>query len=152
MKKPTALSALKLIHKAKPNTQLNPVQQRRHKLLERMQEQKALAQCLIDGTVFESFRNVRVEDKDTGERKTVNRLKRVKPWYYADATGNYFLEVKYGSIVLELAEGLNAIEVGSKDKLTTVLDTLIAATQAGDLDQLLEKATGVRKIDKTKVA
>jgi hypothetical protein len=71
-----------------------------------------------------------------------------------DATGTVILTVRAGLRVLEFEKGKPGITVGSMERLGAVLDTLIAATKAGELDRLLEhpSASEGRGIPKTKKA
>jgi hypothetical protein len=52
------------------------------------------------------------------------------------------LAVRYGSRVLELAKGKNAIELASGDELIAALQALKTATLAGELDAAIEAASG----------
>ena len=81
-------------------------------------------------------------DPFTGERKTVEAVKRVKEWFWINDTGKINLAVRYGSKVLELAKGKNAIELASGDELITALQTLKTAALAGELDTQIEAASG----------
>jgi len=47
------------------------------------------------------------------------------------------LIIRYGSKPLALAAGKHAIAVGSKDKLIGVIDAVIAAAKAGELDNMI---------------
>ena len=62
-------------------------------------------------------------------------------WPYNDA-GKINLAVRYGSKVLELAKGKNAVELGSGDELIAALHALKAAALAGELDAQIEAASG----------
>ena len=68
------------------------------------------------------------------ERKVV--LNYIKRWYF-DFNGTVYLEIRYGNRPLELAKGKSAVEVGEKEKLPEIIDTIIAATKAGELDDKL---------------
>lgn len=50
--------------------------------------------------------------------------------------------MRYGSKVLELAKGKNAIELASGDELIAALQALKTATLAGELDVQIEAASG----------
>ena len=52
------------------------------------------------------------------------------------------MAVRYGSKVLELAKGKNAIELTTGDELIAVLAKLKAAVLAGELDAQIEAASG----------
>ena len=60
-----------------------------------------------------------------------------------DANGNVVLMVRCGFRNLEFEKGKPGIAVGPLDRLGSVLETLIAAAKAGELDPLLEAATGI---------
>jgi hypothetical protein len=83
-----------------------------------------------------------VKNKYTGERTTVEAVKRVKEWYWINETGKLNLAVRYGSKVLELAKGKNAIELTTGDELIAVLAKLKDAVLAGELDAQIEAASG----------
>ena len=55
------------------------------------------------------------------------------------------MSIKFGARPIEFEKGKAGIAVGSRDKLPTVIDTLIAAVRAGELDDLFIQAakTGV---------
>jgi hypothetical protein len=57
-----------------------------------------------------------------------------------DAQGNCFLVLRYGNRIITLTAGRTAIAVGHKGKLVQVFDTVITATKAGELDDLLAAA------------
>ena len=52
------------------------------------------------------------------------------------------MAVRYGSKVLELARGKNAIELTTGDELVDVLLKLKSAVLAGELDAQIEAASG----------
>ncbi len=84
-------------------------------------------------------------NKHTGERVTVEAVKRVKEWYWINDAGKLNLAVRYGSKALELAKGKNAIELASGEELIAVLQSLKAAVLAGELDAQIEAASGALK-------
>ena len=108
----SALMSLKLVTAKRPQA-LAPVVQRRNKLSNQLFEQIELAKCLADGKAYAPTRLRTVKDKLTGERKTVEAVKRVKQWWFVADNGKVCLQVRYGTRVLELAKGKNSIEVGS---------------------------------------
>ncbi len=86
-----------------------------------------------------------VTDRHTGERNTVEAGKRVKERYWTNDTGKINLSVRYGSKILELAKGKNAVEPASTDELLDVLARLKGAALAGELDAQIEVASGAFK-------
>ena len=134
------LSTLKLTA-AKRQQRMSPTQQRRMKLVRRLAEQIALAQAEQAGEVYAPKRLKNVRDAN-GLRQVLEVTKRVKPWWWQGEGGKLCLCVRYGARVLELAKGKNAVEVGNPAELVVTLETLRAATEAGDLDAQLELTSG----------
>ena len=62
---------------------------------------------------------------------------RVRPWWRADANGNVVLSVYYGTKPIEFEKGKAGIAVASRDKLPALIDALVAAAKAGELDGLI---------------
>jgi hypothetical protein len=86
---------------------------------------------------------VRIVQRWTGkgdERRQVEKKQSVRPWWRADPTGNVVLCVCYGTKPIEFEKGKPAIAVPSRDKLPALIDTLIAAAKAGELDELITRA------------
>jgi len=128
---------------------INPIIGRRAKLLEKLDEQLAVAQALLAGEPYNATRKVWVADKD-GNKRHVDREKRVNVWYWNDISGKFWFELRYGAQKLELAKGKHAIEVGAKDRLVTVIETVIEAVRAGELDAALTAASAAKAGKKAK--
>jgi hypothetical protein len=62
------------------------------------------------------------------------------------------MSVRFGSKPIEFEKGKAGIAVPSKDKLPTVINTLIEAVRAGELDELFTQASKSRPIPKKKAA
>lgn len=131
------LSSLKVI--ARPKIEPKPpILGKRLKLIEKLDEQHAMAQAMLDGQAYEAFKDKKVKDPETGERKTVRTRKAVRPWYFDD-NEHYYFEIKVGLKTLELEKGKAAIDVGKKEDLPTVISTIIKAVESGELDaQILQ--------------
>ncbi|PHS55589.1 MAG: hypothetical protein COB03_09005 [Alteromonas sp.] len=131
----STLSSLKVI--ARPKIEPKPpVLGKRIKLIEKLEQQKEMAQCLIDNKRFEAFKQKRIKDSETGEVRFERRPTNVRPWYY-DSDGHYYLEVKVHNRPVELSKGKHAIDVGDKAQLPDVLSTVIKAVEQGELDTFL---------------
>ena len=102
---------------------------RRAKLLAQLQQQRSLAENPMFVAVTQLWRK-----GEDGDKRLVERQKRVKRWWYVDPIGNCFLTINYGSKRLELDKGKSAIAVGGKDNLVATIDAVIAAVEAGELD------------------
>ena len=136
----SALNSLKLVTAKRPQN-LAPIVQRRNKLSNQLFEQIQLAQCLADGKNYAPSRLRTIKDKYTGERKTVEAVKRVKQWWFVADNGKVCLQVRYGTRVLELAKGKNSIEVGSGSELINVLATVKKCVESGELDAQIDSAS-----------
>jgi len=115
-----------------------PIENKRNKLLNKLNEQREMAICAIDNKTFESFKDKLFTDPETGVKSKVQVPKRNRPWFY-EWGDSYYLEIKYGSKSLELQKDKYAIAVGEKEKLIAVIDTVIDAINAGELDEQLLK-------------
>ena len=113
----------------------NPKLIRRQKLVDRLEDQLRLAKDPSYAPVIRRWK--RSED---GPKVPVDLHRQVRPWWRADGAGNLVLVLRSGLKMLELEKGKPAVVVGSPDKLQSVLETLIAAARAGELDSALEAA------------
>ena len=92
------LRTLKLVAAQQRHT-LNKIEQRRAKLIDKLQEQLALVEALISVGRFEPLRKV-WQTNSQGERVRIEHPKRVRPWYTLNAAGCFF-SVYYGSKLLK---------------------------------------------------
>lgn len=129
----TKLSGLTFIPLPLPSRR-DPITARRNKLIVRLRQQRSLA----DDPNFVIRAQKWIPDEN-GVKHLEDRQKRVRPWWTTDAAGAVVLSVRYGPRQLEFQKGKSAIAVGTKDKLSAVIDTLIAAVSAGELDAQLEQ-------------
>lgn len=113
----------------------DPVVMRQNKLIIRLEEQREFARCELENEVFTAYRE-KLQTDERGNKTKVKQAKKVRPWFYS-LKGDYFFEVRYGNKTLELAKSKFAISVGAKDKLLVVIDTVIDAVKAGELDAQL---------------
>jgi len=135
------LATLKFTTAKKP-AQLSPIQNRRQKLIGRIEEQIALATALAEGRIYAPTKTKVVVDADSGEKRSVEAAKRVKQWWWAATdSGKLALSVRYGAKVLELVKGKNAIEVASASDLVKTLEVIKTATVAGELDDAIAAAS-----------
>jgi hypothetical protein len=113
----------------------NPTLDRRAKVIACLEEQKLL---LKDPNYT---RTVRTWVRKDGERTMVEKQQRVTPWWRQHSNGTYALFVRSGLKPIEFEKGKTAIAVPSLDKLPSVIDTLIAAIRAGELDAQLAQTS-----------
>jgi hypothetical protein len=126
-----------------PTAARDAKQTARTKLLRYLKEQKAIAQADIEGRAYSATKIVFSNDEN-GRRVRAEALRMVRRGW-ADADGTVLFQLKYGSKPLQLAKGMTAVEVGKLDALPTIIDTLIEATNGGELDQQLAAAAAERR-------
>jgi len=131
------LSKFKLVAAAQKQVQ-SKTEQRRAKLIEKLEDQLAMAEALIKGENFRKYKQVWGHN-ELGDRIRQDREKRVRAWYWMSAAGCYF-SVFYGSRVIKLEGDNTAITVGARDKLPEVIRAVIEAVKAGELDKSIEEA------------
>jgi predicted nicotinamide N-methyase len=134
------LAALKFTTAKKP-AQQSPIQNRRSKLIAKLEEQIALATALAEGRIYAPTKTKVVVDAESGEKRSVEAAKRMKQWWFTADNGKLALTVRYGVKVLELVKGKNAIEVASASELVKTLGVIKTATEAGELDAAIEAAS-----------
>lgn len=130
---------LKLISSKREHNH-NPIIVRRNKLALKLDEQLALCTAQKEGHLYAPKRIKTVTNAD-GERVSVETTKRVKEWFWTTSTGKINLAVRYGSKVLELSKGKNAIELSTGEELIATLSLLKDAVIAGELDDAITNAS-----------
>lgn len=141
----TALKSLTFIP-APLKTPHNPTLYRRERLVQRLEEQLQLSKDASYAPVVKRWKTT-----EDGVKRPVEHIRRLKPWWRVDASGFVVLTVRYGFTPIEFEKGKAAIAVGAREKLESVLSTLIAATRSGELDAFLD-ALSKRETPKTKKA
>jgi hypothetical protein len=128
-------------------TSADPVAQRRHKLIARLQQQIEL----VKDQNFTLTRSKWIADEH-GVKQLRELRKKVRPWWRTDVTGNVVLKVLYGTRAIEFQPGKAAIAVGKKEKLIPTIETVIAAVVAGELDAVLAQMSKTAVMTKGKRA
>ena len=137
------LKGLKLTQAVPVRASVDPVQRAREKMIAALVEQKQMAEAKIAGQAFAPKHTVRRKNAD-GQRVEVETLKRVRQGWFTDASGKVFFGLRYAGQTIEFAKDKNAIEVGELSTLPAVLDTLVEAVRAGELDAQLTAAAAER--------
>jgi hypothetical protein len=104
--------SLNLVPIVKPKT-INPVVQRRTRLLKSIRRQQ---------TLVDAFK--------TGEKTK-------RSWFWMSEDGKIFLQVKYGKVALELGKGKSTIQCASLDDVYKNLTTIETLINKGEFDALL---------------
>ena len=133
------LNALKFTDVKRPKNQ-PPIVQRRNKLISKLWEQLELAKAKHSGKDFVIKRYKKVKDLE-GNIKSIEKPKRIKPWWFTSNTGALCINVFYGSKVLELAKGKTAIEATNLENVIEVLGLLKREAEMGTFDTAIEAAS-----------
>jgi hypothetical protein len=141
----STLNGLKLVVTKKQLT-VSPIAQRRQKLVAKLDEQINLCVAKRDGNTFAPTRIKTVVNKETGERVTVEAVKRVKEWFWINDAGKINLAIKYGAKTLSLnKKGANAIELANGDELIATLTTLKQCAIDGEFDDAISEASAATR-------
>lgn len=116
----------------------------RGKMLRYLDEQKALAEAEISGTQFTATRRV-TRTNEAGDKIRVEAPRHVRKGWFVDTGGKMFFQLRYGNRPIELAKGMNAVEVEGLADVPNMIGSIIAAVHAGELDPQLKKAIAERK-------
>ena len=140
-----ALSSLQLAI-SKKVVKASPIVHRRNKLVAKIHEQLELCEAKMNGQLYTPKKLRTYINKQTGQRMTVEAVKRIKEWHWIAPDGLIHLSVKYGSKVLPLAsDGSNAIVCVNKEALIQALKTLKIAVLDGELDAAITEASNYTK-------
>ena len=141
----TVLSSFELTT-SKKGIKASPIVHRRNKLVAKIHEQLELCEAKMNGQLYAPKKLRTYVNKQTGERMTVEAVKRIKEWHWTAPDGLIHLSVKYGSKVLPLSsDGSNAIICANKDALVQALKTLKVVVLDGELDEAITKASNFTK-------
>ena len=135
----TALHTLKFVS-AKQTVLSNPVHQRRIKLARKLAEQIEVAKAAGEGRVHTVTRSKMITNSE-GVREAISTTRKVKEWFWTAEGGKVNVAVRYGSKVIELAKGKNAIELASTADLVPTLKLVRDAVIAGELDEAILSAS-----------
>lgn len=135
----SSISKLKLISNKRTSTS-DPIVFRRKKLVAKINEQLSIVKAKIDGTSYTSKKLKYVKD-ESGNKTSVEVVKRIKEWYWTGDNGKINLAIKYGSKTIELAKGKNAIELSSIDELYKTLEVVKDAVVNGELDEAISSVS-----------
>ncbi len=137
----SGLSTLKLFT-SKRQQGNSPQQSRRQKLSSKLDEQIQLAKAQQSGAEFSPVKIRTIKNKATGENRTVEVPKKLKPWWWTGENGKLCITIRYGARTLEIVEGKNAIETDNIADVITSLQVIRTAVDLGELDKRIEAAMG----------
>jgi hypothetical protein len=116
------LSKLKFSDKQRTQAKMTVEEHLRHKLINRLKEQKELAEADLKGEQLVRTRYKSIKDEVTGEIKRVQVPRLLRRWWWQDETDAVLLELRYGNKPIAIADNKSTIEVGAMDKLPKVTD------------------------------
>jgi len=134
----TQLSSLKITNVVRQMT-TNTNEFRKNKLMKKLDEQIALATAQKNGELFTVKRLKNVKDGN-GNSTQIEVSKRVSPWFWAD-NNKTFVQIKYGTKILEIQKNKNTIECVSQDDLVKTLAIVRTCVANGELDSVIEAAS-----------
>ena len=137
----STLNSLKLVV-SKKHQSVTPIVMRRQKLSDKLTEQLALCEAKKTGDIYAPKKMKTYTNKQTGERMTVETVKRVREWFWHNSTGRLTAIIKYGAATLTLGKGgKNAFEVSDVAELIAAFNSVKAAVIAGELDDAIADAS-----------
>lgn len=122
------------------------VVQRRNRLITRIWEQIQLLKSYETGTEFTVRKLKTIKDSD-GTLKRLPMPKRLKPWWFTNADGQLCVSIRYGSTTLKLQPDKKIIQAKNTRELLEIFETVKQATADGELDGLIEEASGALKLN-----
>ena len=125
------------------NNVVSPEKHRRSKLVAHLQEQLSMAKADAEGTTF-AVKKRRWELTEDGKKFLTEVDKRLKKWWVVNNDGSIVLGVRWGSKLMELDKGKTGIAVDSIKTLIDVLEKLIVAVDAGELDTSINAVNKLR--------
>jgi hypothetical protein len=129
---------------ASPVLAVDPTRRGRNKLLGYLAEQQKLLAAEAEGQTYTTTRIVR-RKSETGEVVTAEAPRHVRRGWFTGADGKLYFHLRYGSRPLDLGKGTNAVAVPSLEELPSILATLVAAVNAGELDEAIATAAAQRR-------
>ncbi|MCG8271604.1 hypothetical protein MIC97_08825 [Aquamicrobium sp. NLF2-7] len=137
------LKNLKLANAKPLATHSDPIQRARDTVVDALAAQKTMVEAKLAGQHYAPTHKV-WRKNEAGQRVLVEAPKRVRQGWFQDAYRKIFFGLRYAGKAIEFAKDKNAIEVGQLDALPDVIDTLIEAVRAGELDTQLAAAAAER--------
>ena len=134
----TQLSSLKITNVVRQSG-TNTNEFRKTKLIKKLDEQIGLATAQKNGELFTVKRLKNVKDEN-GNSTQIEVSKRTSPWFWTD-NNKTFVQIRYGTRVLELQKGKNTIECASTDDLVKTLGVVRTCVTNGELDSVIEAAS-----------
>jgi hypothetical protein len=137
------LSKLTITQLKRP-AKATPAEQRRGKIIAKLEEQLELARASAEGRAHSVTKAAWGKDAE-GNRVRVQREKRLTPWWWRNGD-SFDMVVRYGAKPIELGKGKRALSVADLGALPEIIGTVIEAVRAGELDAAIEAVAGAPKL------
>ena len=145
MNMPNTVKSLKFTDAVRPKS-IPAVQLRRNKLSNQLWQQIELAKSQLEHTHFVVKRRVTIKDLE-GNYKSIERPKRIKPWWFIAEDGSFCLSIFYGSKRIEIIPGKTSISTNNLEGLIKALKLIKTEVEAGSLDAAIEEASGALRLN-----
>lgn len=129
----------------------SPEQQRRTKLIAHLQEQLGMLKAEMAGTSY-VVKKRRWQLAEDGHKHKVEGDKRLKRWWATSADGSLVLAVRWGSKLIEFERGKPGIVATDLQALVQIVERLIKATEAGELDGMIASINKQRAASRKRAA
>ncbi|QWD47038.1 hypothetical protein G6659_06145 [Polynucleobacter paneuropaeus] len=141
----STFNTLKLVA-SKKHASVSPLVHRRNKLVTKLHEQIELCEAKKAGQNYAPKKLKTYTNKQTGEKMTVEVVKRIREWFWINDAGKINLAIKYGAKTLSLnKKGANAIELATGDELINTLKSIKVAVLNGELDDAITEVSNATK-------
>ena len=137
---------------AKPNIKpVTAADHKRHKLIIKLQEQLSMIEAELSGNSYRRMKWI-TQTNEQGQAERIQRPVRVKQWWFKDRAGNVVFALKYGAKPILISKDKSAVQVNSTAELPAVINTLIQAVNAGELDAQLSAIQSERQFIPKKIS
>ena len=130
-----ALDTLKLVNVARKR-EISAEGRMREKVVASLLQQAEMVRAELEGRQHTVM--VRHYEEQDGQRVLVQRSKQPRKWFWKGGNGAYLFQMSYCNTPVVIANGQKVVEVGTLDALSAVIDTLVQAVTAGELDAALK--------------
>ncbi len=137
----TYLKELALVAKEE-SLKNNPFAKAKAKLLSNLNTQLKAAQAMVNGETFTIPKMKTVEENGQKIRKEVQAF--VRKWYWRDSEGKVRFALRVSNKVLEVQKGKTDFVVADDKELPNLIENLINAVKAGELDSQIKTRIEVK--------
>ena len=139
------ISKLKLSSQKRERVIATAEERVRSKVCVRLNEQLKISKADIAGVAYLKLRTAYFTDKQTCQRVAREIPARFRRWFWDNSKGEWLFELRYGNKAVEIEKDKPTIEVGALKNVPKTIETIVAAVEAGELDDVLLKAKDERR-------